>query len=234
MSNNLNFQSFLFLNPKKMIISIRDEINSKEFYRIEKKIDNNSNYILSEHLDDFLNENIFKIEKKLNNFIESLILIIDDDSFLPIKISVKKKNHNQLLSSESLSYSLNEAKNECRKTHQEKKIVHIIIENYKIDNRDYSSLPKKIRCDNFSIDIKFICFPKDKYNILKEILKKYQISINRLIYSKYVLDFFSQNEHNIFKNTKYLIEGCNENEVLFIEKSPKNTGLFEKFFRLFS
>tara|TARA_B100001121_G_C18561148_1_gene560378 strand:+ start:41 stop:745 length:705 start_codon:yes stop_codon:yes gene_type:complete len=233
MSNNHNFQSFLFLGPKKMIISIHDELTFEEFYKDEKKINNDSSKILFEYLHKFLDENIFKIEKRFKNFIESLTLIIDDDRFLPIEISVKKKISNQYLTRESLKYSLNEAKDECKKTHSEKKIIHIIIKNYKINNKDYSSLPNNIKCDNFSIDIKFICLPKNIHDVLQKVLKKYQISINRLVCSDYVLDFFPQNEHNIFKNTKYLIDGCNENEVIFMDRSSKSMGFFEKFFKIF-
>ena len=233
MSNNHNFQSFLFLGPKKMIISVHDELTFEEIYKHEKKIDNDKNEILFEYLQKFLDENILKVEKHLKNFIESLILIIDDDRFLPIEISVKKNNSNHHLTKESLTYSLNEAKDDCKKTHSEKKIIHIIIKNYKIDNKDYPSLPKNIKCDNFSIDIKFICIPNDIYDLLQKVLKKYQISIDRLICSDYVLDFFTQNEHNIFKNTKYLIDGCNENEVIFMDRSSKSMGFFEKFFKIF-
>ena len=233
MSNNHNFQSFLFLGPKKMIISIHDELTFEEFYKDEKKINNDSSKILFEYLHKFLDENIFKIEKRFKNFIESLTLIIDDDRFLPIEISVKKKISNQYLTRESLKYSLNEAKDECKKTHSEKKIINIIIKNYKINNKDYSSLPNNIKCDNFSIDIKFICLPKNIHDVLQKVLKKYQISINRLVCSDYVLDFFPQNEHNIFKNTKYLIDGCNENEVIFMDRSSKSMGFFEKFFKIF-
>ncbi len=234
MSNYHHFQSFLYLSPKKIIISIHDEITFEEFYKKEKKIDNNSKKILLEHLYKFLDENILKIEKNFKNFIESLILIIDDDSFLPVEISIKKKNFNQYLTKESLTYSLNEVKDECKKTHQEKKIIHIIIKNYKIDSKDYSTLPKNIKCDNFSIDVKFICISKNTYDVLQKTLKKFQISIERLVCSEYVLDFFAQNEHDIFKNTKYLIDGCNENEVIFMNKSSKNIGFFEKFFKIFS
>ena len=233
MNNNHNFQCFLFLGPKKMIISIHDELTFEEFYKDEKKINNDSSKILFEYLHKFLDENIFKIEKRFKNFIESLTLIIDDDRFLPIEISVKKKISNQYLTRESLKYSLNEAKDECKKTHSEKKIIHIIIKNYKIDNKDYSSLPNNIKCNNFSIDIKFICLPKNIHDVLQKVLKKYQISINRLVCSDYVLDFFPQNEHNIFKNTKYLIDGCNENEVIFMDRSSKSMGFFEKFFKIF-
>ena len=69
---------------------------------------------------------------------------------------------------------------------------------------------------------------------MQEILKNYHISINRVISAKYVHDYFPQNERNLIKNSKELIDGCNENEIQFINKPRKYTGFFEKFFKLFS
>ena len=120
---------------------------------------NDINEISFEYINKFLDENILVIEKKLNSFIEKIILIIDSDDFIPIEISVKKQNYNQPLTQESLIYSLNEAKDECKKNFEEKKIAHMIIKNYIIDNNEYSSLPKNKICNNFSLDIKFICIP---------------------------------------------------------------------------
>ena len=51
---------------------------------------------------------------------------------------------------------------------------------------------------------------------------------------KYVRDYFPQNDRNLLKNSKELIDGCNENEIQFISKSRKYIGFFEKFFKLFS
>ena len=70
MSNNLNFQCFLFISPKKFIISVNNISTFKEFYRKEKLIENNSDKIRFEFIKEFLDENIFDIEKILNNFIE--------------------------------------------------------------------------------------------------------------------------------------------------------------------
>ena len=234
MSNNLNFQSFLFISPKKIIISINHMFTFEEFYRKEKLIENNSNKICFESIKKFLDENIFNIEKILNSFVEKIYLIIDYDNFLPIKISIKKHNNNLLLTKDDLKYSLNEAIEECKKTFEGRKIIHMIIENYNIDNKDYSFFPKNIKCNNFFLDIKFICMPNNLLQKLQEILKNYHISINRVISAKYVNDYFPQNDRNLLKNSKELIDGCNENEIQFINKSPKYTGFFEKFFKLFS
>ena len=233
MNSNFNFQSFLFVSPKKIIISINDKFTFEELYKKENIIRNDINEISFEYINKFLDENILRIEKKLNSFIERIILIIDSDDFIPIEISVKKQNHNQLLTQESLTYSLNEAKDECKKNFEEKKIVHMFIKNYIIDNNNYSFLPKNKICSNFSLDIKFICVPINLIKKFEETLKRYQISINRIVSAGYVLSFFSQNERNIIRNSKDIINGCNENEVRFINKAHKNIGFFEKFFKLF-
>ena len=233
MNNNFNFQSFLFISPKKIIISVNDEFTFEELYKKENTIKNDINEISFEYINKFLDENILKIEKKLNSFIEKIILIVDSDDFIPIEISVKKQNYNQPLTQESLIYSLNEAKDECKKNFEEKKIAHMIIKNYIIDNNEYSSLPINKICNNFSLDIKFICIPINLIKKFEETLKRYQISINRIVSAGYVLNFFSQNEHSIIRNAKDIINGCNENEVRFINKAHKNIGFFEKFFKLF-
>ena len=233
MNNNFNFQSFLFISPKKIIISVNDEFTFEELYKKENTIKNDINEISFEYINKFLDENILKIEKKLNSFIEKIILIVDSDDVIPIEISVKKQNYNQPLTQESLIYSLNEAKDECKKNFEEKKIAHMIIKNYIIDNNEYSSLPINKICNNFSLDIKFICVPINLIKKFEETLKRYQISINRIVSAGYVLNFFSQNEHSIIRNAKDIINGCNENEVRFINKAHKNIGFFEKFFKLF-
>ena len=44
-----------------------------------------------------------------------------------------------------------------------------------------------------------------------------------------MLGIFPQNDHNIIKNSKEIINGCNENEVQFTIKSQGNVGFFEIF-----
>ena len=70
--------------------------------------------------------------------------------------------------------------------------------------------------------------------IIENILKKYQISIDRILSADYVNNFFAQHEHNLFLSSKKLIDGCNENEIQFVTKTEENKGFFEKFFNLFS
>ena len=64
MVNNLENKIFLFLGVNKFTIVAINSTN--EFvYKGEKLTNNQNNQIELDFLDNFLNENIFKIEKKL-------------------------------------------------------------------------------------------------------------------------------------------------------------------------
>ena len=41
----------------------------------------------------------------------------------------------------SLIYLLNDAKDDCKESIKDKKIIHILIDNYLIDNNSYQDLP---------------------------------------------------------------------------------------------
>ena len=129
---------------------------------------------------------------------------------------------------------MNEAKDQCQKTLENQRIVHTTIENYLIDNISYSSLPENKECGNFCLDIKFICISDKFIKNLENILKRYHISVNQAVSVEYLNQYFSQNEHKIFDMAEKIIAGCNENEIIFTNKSSKNKGFFEKFFNLFS
>ena len=57
--------------------------------------------------------------------------------------------------------------------------MYIIINNYKVDDTDYESLPLNIECNKFSIDVVFICFPKEIIKNLEKLFNKHQISIDQ-------------------------------------------------------
>ena len=55
----------------------------------------------------------------------------------------------------------------------------MIINNYQIDNKVYSSLPKTYKCQSYSLDLKLICISKSLIREIEIILKKYHISLNQ-------------------------------------------------------
>ena len=64
MENKLDFETFVFISSKKIIISVLSK-NNQKVYDKEFKLDQNSETLNFEELDYFLNQNIFSN----NNFL---------------------------------------------------------------------------------------------------------------------------------------------------------------------
>ncbi len=235
MNNNFDFITYLFLSKKKIIISVYKENNFEKIYEKESVIKNQLNIINYEELDSFLNDYIFEIEKKIENFIKKITLIIDIDNFLSIDLSIKKKDFEKKINIKSLSHLISEAKENCKKTIDKRRIIHLIIKNYKIGDKNYTYLPKDEMNNSFSLDLNFICLSNEVIKNLERVLNKYQISLGQIVDAKYIGEFlFDDKEENIFLMTRKILSGYNPNEVNLVSKSIKNQGFFEKFFNFFS
>ena len=88
MIENSDFETFLYISKSKYQIFVYDKNNLKNLYNEEIGY---SDEIELNTLSKFLDNNIYKIEKKIKNFIRNIILIIEDDKILEIGISLKKK-----------------------------------------------------------------------------------------------------------------------------------------------
>ena len=234
MSRILNVNNYLFISPKKIGISVNESKDFSEIYKKEIHISEKTNQINFGLINAFLENNIFKIEKILNNFVKKINLIIECKSFLTVSLSIKKNNHNELITKENLIYYLNDAKDQCKKTIEKKKIIHMIIENYRIDNNNYSYFPEKLKCDTITLDIKLICLDETFLENLKKILKNYQISIDHIVNADYIFQMSEEKNIDYYRISKEVINGSNKNEILLIDKTQKNRGFFEKFFNFFN
>ena len=123
MDDHLNFETFLSLSPSRFKISANLEAD-KNLYEKELIFESESNEFDLRTLDHFLNENVFKIEKSLNNFIKNIFLIIDCNKFFTVNLSIKKNNNGDLITNDNLSYVLNEARDQCSVTLQDKRIIN--------------------------------------------------------------------------------------------------------------
>ena len=233
MENNLDFKVFLFISTEKLIISAFSEKN-QNIYRKELIRDKDKNYLNFDDLDFFLSNHVFRIEKEFKNFVKKISIILETDDFLPIEISLKKNNYKNLVDLKNLEYLLKSGKDYCKNTIGNRKIVHMIIENYQFDSNFYSSLPTDIKANNFSIDVKIICISNNLIKSFEKVLKKYQITLGEILNANYVSKFLDNNEADIFLMAQKIINGYNPNEVKFVRKASKNSGFYEKFFNFFS
>jgi len=234
MNEELKFETYLFIDSKKLVICVIEKKTFKILFKEEKLLDDHNEDSNLKKLDNFLAKNIFKTEKILKNFVKDAHIILDDKEFLPIEISIKKDHNGNSISQENLINPLNVLKNLCQFSFKDKKIIHMLIENYQIDGKDYSFLPENLKCNNFSLDIKFICLSKNLIEHYESILKRYHILVNQILNAEYIEQFQDQQNPNIYTTASRIISGYNNNEISLVNKTLKSKGFFEKFFDLFS
>ena len=234
MNEELKFETYLFIDRKKLVICVIKKKTFEVIFKEEKLLDDNNEGSKLKILDEFLAQNILKIEKNLKNFVKDTYIILDNREFFPIEISIKKDHNGNSISQENLINPLNVLKNLCQFSFKDKKIIHMLIENYQIDGKDYSYLPENLKCNNFSLDTKFICLSKNLIKHYELILKRYHILVNQILNAEYIKQFQDQQNPNIYTTASRIISGYNNNEIFLVNKTQKNKGFFEKFFDLFS
>lgn len=233
MAVKINFDTYLSISSQKISIHVHEKQSLEKLYYEELINTDIKKKFNIEHINFFLEKNIFAIEKNLKNFVENINLILESDNFFTIQLSIKQNNYGELITKEKVIHLLNETRDECRKTINNNKIAHMVIDNYLADKINYQTLPKDLKCELFSIDVRFICLSSKYVNDLENVLKKYQISINRILQADYIKSFLKNNHENLFTMCSKMIDGHNENEVVIIPKISRKKGFFERFFDFF-
>ena len=231
MIENSDFETFLYISKSKYQIFVYDKNNLKNLYSEEIGY---SDEIELNTLSKFLDDNIYKIEKKIKNFIRNIILIIEDDKILEIGISLKKKNYEKSENQKQLENSLVEVKDIFKENYQDLLIMHMVIvekeNNFLLDNANNSD-------DYLFLEVNFISIPNKFTFYFDKLLENHQINIKRYMSGDYIKSFFdieSKESMELFVMANKLNDGLNKNEVQLISKSKENRGFFEKFFQLFS
>ena len=187
-----------------------------------------------EKLDELLEANILAIEKSTEEFVRDIYLIVETPQSTSIKLSVTKNKEGNKIIKEDAMYLIQDAKQQLLKSNQDLEIIHIIVENYVLDNIQYKFFPSEKKCTKFSIDVVFICFPKDLLKSFEKLLLKQQIYITQFVCSNYIKTFdFTNKDQNICECAKDIVQGANKQEVVSIPKELKKKGFFEKLFHFF-
>jgi len=174
------FQTFFDCGFSKVRAGTFNRNNKNEFFHAESVF-----FTDRSNLELEIQKIITSFEKDTSEYIDSINLMIDSPKMLSIGISMSKKLDGSKLKKANVQFLVQEAKQQILKYYTNHNIVHIIINNYKIDDVDYSYLPDEINCHFISLDILFICLPSDLVFYWKNIFSKSNILINEIICSSY-------------------------------------------------
>jgi hypothetical protein len=229
MIEETDFETFLFICKDKYQIFVYDKNNLQNLYNEKIKINESIKF---NDLSNFLDENIYKIEKKINNYIKNIILIIEDDKVLDVGISLKKKNYEKFIDQKHLENSLVEVKDVFRENYQDQIIMHMII----VDNDKNNLLSNNDNNNNnyLFLEVNFISIANNFTLYFDKLLESHQIKISRYMSGKYIKNYIGEESIELSIMANKLNNGLNKNEVQLVSKNIENSGFFEKFFQLFS
>ena len=228
MIENSDFETFLYISKNKYQIFVYDRNNLKNLYHEEIESDDEIELnILSKFIDD----NIYKIEKMIKDFIRNIILIIEDDKILDIGISLKKKNYEKNVDQKHLENSLVEVKDIFKENYQDLIIMHMII----VEKQNSFLLTNTSNKDDYLfLEVNFIAISNNFTFNFNKLLENQQIKIKRYMSGNYIKNYFGEDATELSVMANKLNNGLNKNEVQLVSKNIENRGFFERFFQLFS
>ena len=207
--SNKNFQTFFDCGFSKIRAGTFNTDNDKEAFFVESELfKDRSNLELK------IKEIIASLEGNSNEYINSVNLMLDSPKMLSISISLSKKFDGSKLKKEHIKFLVQEAKQQILKYYTSHNIAHIIVNNYKIDGTDHSSLPDEIECHFISLDILFICLPTDLILYFKDIFSKSNILIDQIICTSYVKSINYKNNLSLGGHVSFVDVGFNKTSII--------------------
>ena len=229
--DDLEKKFFLIIKPNYFAFNVITE-DSKILINEEISHDNLEDDSIS--LIKFLDDKIFKAEKDFNFYIKDIYLVIKDKNFLNFNLSLTKNFKDTFYENNNVLNEMSIIKESILKSHNDFQLVHMMINKFIIDEKDYLELLPQKNKKNFFLEIRLICLRIERLIHLKKTLSKYQINIKKTFNYEYVESFKIKDLEHISLIANELDKGLNKKEINFAVKNPKNIGFFEKFFKFFS
>ena len=204
-----NFQTFFDYGHSKVRAGVLNKNNENEAFYDESEF-----FIDQSNLELKIQKIITSFEKKTNEYIDNINLMIDSPKMLSVSISLYKKLDGSQLKQTNIQFLVQEAKQQILKYYINYNIAHIIINNYKIDGIDYSYLPDEIKCNFISLDILFICLPTELVLSLKNIFSKYNILVNEIICSSYAKSINYKDNLNLTGYVSFIDIGFDRTSII--------------------
>ena len=229
MIEEIDFEVYFYVSNEKFKIFLFDKKIGKNLYEDQLILETNFDFTDFSYLTNFLDKNIFHIEKIVGTFVKNIFLIIEYDENLIIKIG-RKMNSVNLINQKNLKNIVLELKNIINENYQDQTIMHILLNNHLTYKKKYLDH----ETDLAWLEINFVTVSSKLIYTFDKILEKYQIKIVKYFDGNYIKNFFKDENLTLSTAANKLSGGFNKNEVVLIPKSIENKGIFEKFFNFFS
>ena len=199
-------------------------------------------YLMPDILDDNLNlsilskfilEKVKDFEKDIGSFIEK-INVITDAKYDQFSLSLKNKYNSNQINETDVVRLISDAKQFIMRNNKNCFILHVLVDKYIIDGKEYFEFPENFDCKEFIIDVSFITVQNLIVKTLNRVLKNCNIEVKKIISHQYSRRFANNDDTSPCIAGKKVVEGINTSEVIIQNAHTKRRGLFEKMFNFFS
>tara|TARA_B100000787_G_scaffold148888_1_gene120565 strand:+ start:428 stop:1537 length:1110 start_codon:yes stop_codon:yes gene_type:complete len=206
---NKNFQTFFDCGFSKVRGGVFDIHNKDKALYAESEFFNDQS-----NLEFEIQKIITSFEKDTHEYIDNVSLLTDNPKMVSVAMSISKRLDGSTLRQANVQFLIQEAKQQILKYYTNYNIIHIIINNYKIDDVDYPYLPDEIKCHFISLDIFFICIPSDFALYIKNIFSKSNILVDQIICCSYAKSINYRDNLNLTGNVSFIDIGFNKTSII--------------------
>ena len=195
-----NYSTIIDFGSSELRLGVFDDKFSKLFFQ-SKDISQKNNY--EEYLKS-INFLIREAENKISTHLENITVLYDTSKIFTIDLSIKKKLDQKTIFKDICSSIILEANQLIKDCYINKKIIHLIIKKYIINDKEFLNIPNKIpKLNSVILEIKFICLPYNQYKNVFETFKKNNLKVinffsSSLVKSFKYIDFFKENKFVAF------------------------------------
>jgi len=232
MSKDLDNKYFIILNKDEIIFSCLNNENKISFTKNYALVNSPNN--LFEELENFFINNLIDIEKSLKDFIKKIYVIIDTESSLSAYLSIKHKFETEKINEHKINDLLSYLKYQFTKYSNDQKVIHMRISKLLIDGKKKNLSYVREKFENLYLEVKFECLNNQTVNLIKKVCSNYQISVEQILIANYFRHSNCYQADNIIFSANKIINGEDNNEILWTSKKPMKKGFFEKFFSFFN
>jgi len=207
-----NYSTIIDYGSSELRLGVFDNKLSKLFIQ-SKDISQKDNY--EEHSKS-INFLIREAENKISAHLESITVLHDTSEIFTIDISIKKKIDQKIIFKDVCSSIILEANQLINDCYINKKVIHLIIKKYIINDKEFLNIPDEIpELNSVILEIKFICLPYYQYKNVFETFKKNNLKISNFFSSSLVksfkyIDYFKEN-----KFVAFLDIGLDKTTIIF-------------------
>ena len=215
------------LNDNKVIFFVVS-FNEKKNFKVLKKIILDTTGIQNgrvnnvEAVSQLLKKNISDIEDDINYFFSNVAVIINPSKINCLNVSGYKKLNGSQISSNDITYILNDIKKIILESENNYSLVHLFNSNFSLDSDNLENLPIGLFGDFYNQNMTFFLVNKNILKNIKSVFSNCGLSIEKIVLKSFAegVNLLSHNKSD--KNfTIFRLEKNRINIVKIAEANPK-------------